>query len=324
MVVVTGASGHLGNVLVRKLVERGTRVRAFVREADPPALSGLDVERARGDLLDPASLDRAFSGATRLIHAAGFISTRNADRRRLEEVNIRGTENVVEAALKAGVERAVFVSSVEAFDLRSKTITDDNQDHFDPYRTTMVYGRTKALATLTVLDAARERGLQAVVAVPSGFIGPSDFSGSLTGRLARSFVSRRLPAYLSGGFDFVDVRDVADGILAALDRGSVGQWYLLTGHQVTVSELMRLLAEVSGVRPPPFKVPVWLAISGAAVLLALSAVSGRIPLYTPNSIRILQTGARFEPARSRRELGYRPRPLRETLSDTVAWWRARG
>ncbi len=321
MTVVTGASGHLGNTIVRMLIEQGLPVRAALRRLDPPSLDGLPVERVHGDLLDRASLERAFAGADRVIHAAAFISTQNADRANLERINIEGTHNVIEAVLASGAKRAVFVSSVEALDLRHRIVSDAEIDGFHPETTIMAYGRTKALATLEVLKAVRERGLPAIVVAPSGFIGPYDFGSSLTGRLVRSFIHRRLPGYLDGAFDFVDVRDVAKGAIAAAERGRIGSWYLLSGTQITVPELMELLAEVSGVRKPILKIPPWLAIGYAALAARAMRLLGRTPLYTPNSIRILQTGAIFRPERAAAELGHRPRLLRETVADTVAWWR---
>ena len=323
MIVVTGASGHLGNTVVRMLLERGLPVRAVLRRLDPPSLEGLRVERVRGDLLDRASLERAFTGADWVIHTAALISTQNADRTNLERINIEGTHNVIEAVLASGAKRAVFVSSVEALDLHKRIVSDAEVDGFHPETTVMAYGRTKALATLEVLKAVRERGLPAVVVAPSGFIGPYDFGTSLTGRLVRSFIHRRLPGYLDGAFDFVDVRDVAIGVIRAAERGRIGLWYLLSGTQITVPELMGLLAEVSGVGKPFLKIPPWLAIAYAALAARTMRLLGRVPLYTPNSIRILQTGALFQPERAALELGHRPRPLRETVGDTVAWWRER-
>lgn len=323
MIVVTGASGHLGNTIIRMLLDRKLPVRAVLRRPDPPSLEGLDVERVTGELLDRSSLERAFQGAERVIHAAALISTQDADRARLERTNIEGTRNVIEATLAAKVPRAVFVSSVEALDLQNRVVSDAELDGFHPETTVMAYGRTKALATIEVLTAVRERGLQAVVVAPSGFIGPYDFGTSLTGRLVRSFIRRRLPGYLDGAFDFVDVRDVATGVIAAAERGRVGSWYLLSGTEITVPGLMELLAEVSGVKMPILKIPPWLAIGYAAVAARAVRLFGQTPLYTPNSIRILQTGALFRPERAAAELGHRPRPLRETLADTVAWWRER-
>ncbi len=305
------------------LLERGLPVRAVLRRLEPPSLEGLPVERVRGDLLDRPSLERAFAGADWVIHAAAFISTQDADRMSLERINIEGTGNVIEAALAAGVRRAVFVSSVEALNLHHGIVSDAELDAFHPESTVMAYGRTKALATLEVLRAVRERGLPGIVVAPSGFIGPYDFGSSLTGRLVRSFLHRRLPGYLEGAFDFIDVRDVAKGVIAAAERGRVGSWYLLSGTQIGVPGLMELLAEVSGVGKPFLKIPTWLAIAYAAVAARSMRLLGRIPLYTPNSIRILQTGALFQPERAAAELGHDPRPLRETIADTVAWWRER-
>lgn len=323
MVVITGASGHLGNTLVRAFLGQGRRVRAVLRRPDPPSLAGLDVERVEGDLFDERSLESAFAGAEVVIHAAALISTMNRDRADLERTNIQGTRNVIEAALAAGVGRVVYVSSVEALDLHRAIVSDSQEDGFLPQAALMTYGRTKALATLAVLEAVRKRALPAVVVAPSGIIGPFDFGTSLTGRLVRRFIHRRLPGYLDGRFDFVDVRDAAAGVMSAAERGKAGSWYLLSGTLVSLPDLMELLAEVSGVPKPFLKVPPWLAIGYSAVGARAVRIAGGTPLYTPNSVRILQTVASFHPDRAAADLGYVARPLRETLADTVAWWRKR-
>ncbi len=323
MVVITGASGHLGNTLVRAFLAENMPVRAVLRRLDPPSLAGLNVERVEGNLFDASSLKRAFAGAEVVVHAAALISTMNGDRAALERTNIAGTRNVIEAALAKKVGRFVYVSSVEALDLHRAIVSDAEEDGFRPKSAVMTHGRTKAVATLEVLDAVRTRALPAVVVAPSGIMGPYDFGTSLTGRLIRRFIHRRLPGYLDGAFDFVDVRDVAQGVMGAAQQGKIGSWYLLPGTLVSLPELMGLLAEVSGVPKPFLKVPPWLAIGYSSLGARVVRIMGGTPLYTPNSIRILQTGAALRPDRAISELGYRSRPLRETLADTVAWWRER-
>lgn len=322
VVLVTGASGHLGNVVVRRLLERHYGVRVLLRRLDPPALAGLEVEQVQGDLLDPGSLDRACSGAHWIIHCAAAISTMNRDAKLVDAVNRVGTRNLVDAALAAEIQRFVYVSSVEALDLRAsdRLICEDG---FYPDRCIMAYGRSKASASLEVVAAVSERGLPAVLGIPSGLVGPYDFGSSRTAEMVRRFLGGKLPAYVDGGFDFVDVRDVADGLISAGERGVIGESYLLTGELLSYYEITEILERVSGVRMSRLKAPFWLALPFTYVATAFSVISRKSPLYTPDSLRILQTRPRFNLTKSEAHLGYRPRPIADSLADTVAWVQGR-
>lgn len=317
-VFVTGASGHLGNVLVRLLLEQGHTVRVLLRSPEPPALAGLEVEPVYGDLFDRAALRAGCDGAERVFHSAAQISTLNRDLKEVQRVNVEGTRNMVEAALDAKVARFVYVSSVEALDLNDpgELVAGDN---FSIDHNVMGYGRTKALATKVVLEAIRERGLPGVIGIPSALIGPYDFGSSRTVEMVRLFLDRKLPGYIDGGFDFVDVRDVAEGLMLAATAGEIGGCYLLTGRLISYYQITEILERVSGVPMSHLKVPYWLAIPYTYVATWIGTLAGKLPLYTPNSLKILQTWPIFDLAKSSAELGYRPRPIEETLTDTVAW-----
>lgn len=225
-VVVTGATGHIGNVLVRALVARGERVRCLVLPSDNlRPLAGLAVEVVRGDVRDPRSLDAAFAGAGAVFHLASVITLTPDQARVLHEVNVAGARNVAEACLKAGVRRLVHTSSVHAMAEPPEGVVIDESAPFDPARIRFEYGRTKAPGTLEVLAAAG-RGLDAVVVCPTGVIGPFDFAPSEMGRLFLAFARRRVWAYPDGGYDFVDVRDAAEGHLLAAEKGRTGESYL--------------------------------------------------------------------------------------------------
>lgn len=321
-VFVTGASGHLGNVLVRKLLDQGHAVRVLLRSPNPPALEGLDIEAVYGDLFDQSAIGKGCRGAQWVFHSAALISTLNRDLREVERVNVVGTRNMIDGALDSEVERFVYVSSVEALDLMDpgEAIAPDR---FSSDHNVMGYGRTKAMATLEVLAAVRERGLPGIVGIPSALIGPYDFGSSRTVEMVRQYLARRLPAYIDGGFDFVDVRDVADGLISAATQGEIGGCYLLTGELLSYYQITEHLERISGIPMSHIKVPYWLALPFTYLATAFGTLIGKFPLYTPNSLRILQTWPIFDRRSSASDLGYRARPISDTLTDTVAWVQGR-
>lgn len=318
IVLVTGASGHLGNVVVRQLLDRGHSVRCLLRRLDPPALESLDIERIQGDLFDLDAIRDACSGVDWIVHCAALISTVERDRDQVQRVNVQGTRNMIDAALSAGVDRFVYVSSVEALDLEVGG-APIGPDRFDPDHSIMTYGRTKATATLEVLAAVRDRGLPAVVGIPSALVGPYDFGTARIVEMVHRFLKRRLPAYIDGGFDFVDVRDVAAGLITAAEKGNIGEAYLLTGRLASYFEITEILERVSGVPMSHMRVPYWLALPFTALATAVGLLLGRQPIYTPNGLKILQSWPHFDIEKSTADLGYRPRAIEETLRDTVAW-----
>jgi dihydroflavonol-4-reductase len=325
-VVVTGASGHVGANLVRALVERGDQVRVVVRDR-VDALAGVEVERVRGDVRDAASLRQAFAGAEVVYHLAAMISISGDPRGDVRTVNVEGTRNAAEAALAAGVRRLVHCSSVHAFDLyrpdaRGGTI-DEAWPRVPDATTHFAYDRSKAAGERALREAIG-RGLDAVILHPSGIVGPFDYGPSRMGRVLLQLHRRTLPSLVQGAFDFVDVRDVVAGLIAAGERGRGGENYIVTGHHVSVPELARLAHEVTGVRPPRLNTPIWVAKLGVPVFMAIGWAQRREPLYTFESLAVLQSPGRFSWAKAERELGYRPRPLIDTVRDTYAWFESTG
>lgn len=324
MVALTGATGHLGGVLVARLADSGQRVRAVVRPgSDASRLASQDVEVARADLLSPESLFRAFRGAELVYHAAGNVQFGIGHREALRAVNVEGTGNVIRACLRTGVRRLVYVSSIEALDLSGRSGPVTEEVGFHPNSTVMEYGRSKALASLAVLGAARD-GLEAVVVCPTGYIGPHDHRLSAMGRLVVDYVRRRIPLVVAGGFDFVDVRDVAEGSIAAADRGRTGESYILSGTYLEVAEIMRALEARTGVPAPTLVLPGSLALGFARLAELWYSLRDVPPRFTTGSVRILSLGVRVSCEKARRELGYVARPFAKTLDDTLAWFSEAG
>jgi dihydroflavonol-4-reductase len=319
LTVVTGANGHVGNNLVRALLDDGRRVRAFIHE-NTSSLQNLDVEIARGDVLDPKSIIEAFQGAETVYHLAGHISLDDHCWHDVEAINVLGTKNVVAAAIKAGVKRFIHFSSIHAICQEPHSIQLDESRPFvgagcPPY------DRSKAAGEQVVREAASS-GLNVVLIAPTGIIGPYDFEPSHTGQMILSMMAGRLPALIDGGFDWVDVRDVVHGAIKAEGLAAPGTKFILSGHWASLKSLAKILGQLYQVKPPPLTLPVWFARAGLPLLKQYEKLSRRKPLYTRASIKALCSNKNTSHARATRELGYEPRPLETTLKDTVDWFRA--
>jgi len=324
MIVVTGATGHIGNVLVRELLSRGEDVRVLIPPfEDTTPLEGLKVERVEGDVLKVDSLVEAFKESDVVYHLAGIVSILPGKSDLLYQVNVRGTRNVAEACKKSGVRRLVYTSSIHALAAPAPGTVIDEALSFDPDKAMGEYDRSKAQATLEVLNAV-ERGLDAVIVCPSGVIGPYDFKMSEMGRLFTDFARGRLKVYIEGSCDFVDVRDVAVGHILACEKGRTGEVYILSGERKTVHELMVLLEEITGVKAPRTKMPIGLAQIAAIFAPLYYRLTRTKPLFTKYSIETLVRGCTVSREKAGRELGYSPRPIRESVQDTIRWFEESG
>ena len=287
MVIVTGATGHIGNVLVRQLLARGEDVRALIHNSeDITPVFGLKVDMVRGNVCSIDSLLQAFKDCDMVYHLAGVISIMPGNSKMLYKVNTAGTQNVVDACIKTGVRRLVYTSSIHAVEEPPCGITIDESIACNPDSIPDGYGRSKALATLAVLKGV-ERGLDAVITYPTGVTGPFDYRISEMGQLILDFLNGKMKAYTDGAYDFVDVRDVARGIILAGEKGVRGESYILSGEQVSVHRLLSILHEISGIRMPYLKVPAWLARFAAVFTPFYYRLSGNKPRFTPYSINVL-------------------------------------
>ncbi len=325
MVIVTGATGHIGNVLVRELLARGVVVRALVLpDDDKRLLAGLDIETVHGDVTDPVSLKSAFAGAELVFHLAGIVTIMPGMASVLERVNVGGMRNVIAACRASGVRRLVYTSSIHAIaEPPQGTVIDESQP-FDPDRVLGDYARSKARATLLLLDEVRKGGLDAVICCPTGVIGPWDYGISNIGQLILDFASGHLKSYVSGAYDFVDVRDVARGLILAADKGQPGRHYIFSGTQVQVPELMEELARDIGYPAPTYRIPTVIARTAGILASAYYRLLRRKPVFTAYSIDVLQSNSLVSSARAREELGFTSRPWQESMRDHVEWFCTEG
>jgi dihydroflavonol-4-reductase len=321
-VVVTGAAGHMGANLVRALIDRGRSVRCMVH-ANSRAIDGLDAEMVRGDVGDLDSLYRAFQGAEIVYHLAARISLSMSDWTALEAVNVTGTRNVVEACRRAGVRRLVHFSSIHALVQEPLSVPVDESRPLVASRRYPPYDRSKAAAEIVVRRDI-EQGLDAVIIYPTAIIGPYDYQPSYFGEALLLLAKHKLPALVTGGFDWVDVRDVVAGAILAEEGAPGGARYLLSGHWVAMRDVAAGVAEITGVPATGFVYPLWLARVGAPLIKGISHLSGKRPLYTDVSLRAMKSNRQISHEKATREFGYRPRPFRETLSDTLRWFEENG
>lgn len=323
LTVVTGANGLVGANLVRELMARGERLRVLVRSDDPEALRGLDVERIRGDVRDLESLKAALRGAERVYHLAGQISVVGPMGGLVQATNVIGAQNVGEAALACGARRLLHVCSVHAF--RQAPLDqpiDETRARVQPGEAP-AYDCSKAAGEAEIRRLIT-KGLEAVIVHPSGIIGPFDFRPSRMGQVLLDLYQRKLPALVAGGFDWVDVRDVVAGAIAAMERGRCNESYILSGNWQSMADLASMAALVTGMAPPRFTSPPWLARAGAPLMEGWAHLTGREPLYTREALAALGGNKRYLGDKARRELGYYPRALQESVRDTYHWFAASG
>ena len=323
LVVLTGASGHIGGNLTRALLAQGKTLRALVRPEDTRALAGLKVEQAAGDLLDPASLDRAFAGAEVVYHLAARISITDDDDAEVFRVNVEGTRNVVQACRRAGVRRLVHFSSVHAYHQVPLDQPIDETRALADVDSALAYDRSKARGEREI-TAGLARGLDAVIVNPSGIIGPYDFKPSPLGEVLLKMAQRRLPGLVDAGYDWVDVRDVVEAALRAEERGKPGDKYLVPGHWAPIPRLAEIVHSFTGARPPRLVAPLWLARFGAPFSEGFAKLTGKRPQFTSHSLQVLAGNSRFLSHKAQRELDHKPRPLEETIGDALSWYRSNG
>ena len=321
--VVTGATGHLGNVLVRELLERGNTVRAVVQPGDDGAvLATLPVRKIHADIRDRAALRKAFTGASRVFHLAGLVSITWAQRAQMYEVNVGGTQAVISACQGAWVTRLVHMGSVHALAEPRSGVLDETAG-FDATRVTGAYAKTKAEACAEVQRVAREGDLDAVMVLPTGVVGPSDVRISEVGQLLLDLEAGRVPFLLAGGHDWIDVRDVARGTALAAEHGQSGEAYLLGSERLTLLDIAEMVSRETGA-PLPRLLPVWLARALALPAPLLEAFTHRRALLTSYAVHALTVPFTVSHEKARRELGLTPGPVRQALKDALSWHRAHG
>jgi len=323
--LVTGATGFIGSAVARALVQKGRKIRVLVRrEKYLDNLQGIDYEIAKGDINDPESLLNAMRGCNRVFHVAALYTMWTKNPAEVFKTNVDGTRNVLDAAFKSGVERVVYTSSVAAIGHRPDGIPSDETVKWNLEWVKDPYVTSKFQAKQVAEDYAK-KGLNVVIVCPSAPIGPGDIKPTPTGQMIVDFLNGKTPFYFDGGFDFVDVEDVAVGHLLAEEKGRVGETYILGGTNTFLKDMYQLLSKISGVKAPAFCIPHGLDLFAAWTLETIAnLVTNAPPLITLGGMRMVKLPPFHDHSKAAKELGYNPRPVEDTFKRAVDYFTQRG
>ena len=321
MILVTGGAGHIGNVLVRDLVKAGKQVRVLALPGESiDSLAGVEVEVVRGNILSLDDLRVAMEGVDLVFHLASYVALTADQYDLMHKVNVEGTGNVIAMCKEMGVRRLVYTSSIHAYERVPEGQIVNEHLKFDTQNPDGLYDRTKAEATLLVLAAAKE-GLDAVVVCPTGVIGPYDYKLSEIGELMITWMKRRASISTDGGYDFVDVRDVSAGHILAAEKGRSGEVYVLSGERLTIKTLRGMVQRAVGIKTCAVNIPARLALWVAPMVEFFYKLFKTRPKFTTYSIKTLLSNSNVSSEKAKKELGYNPRTLSNTIKDTVEWWK---
>lgn len=315
--VITGGTGYVGLALVKYLVGRGEKVRLLLLE-DHPCLDGIECEKVIGNICNPEDLEAAFADAETVYHIAGVVDISGKKENLMWSVNVGGTKNVVEACKKQGVKNLIYVSSIDAYPDKFSEGVISERSAYSEVGLESPYAITKALATQIVLDAKDD--LKVCCVQPTGVIGPDDYMGSSIGAMVDLFIKGMFPVSMNfGEYNFVDARDMAAAMRSAVDTGRSGECYILGGHRVTVDELMGYMAATLGKKKPRIKVSKGLVKPFVPLVSRVMDLAHLPPMLNSFSLSKLEENCNFSNEKAKREIGFSPRPVAETIRDTVLW-----
>ena len=325
--IVTGGNGHLGNTIVRMLKNQNHEVRALILPSDSnKLLRSLKAAVYYGDIRKIETLeplfdlhDTSFSmDDVIVIHTAGIVSISAKKHPILEAVNVQGTKNIADLCLKYDVSKLIYISSVHAIPElnNNQVITEISQ--FNPDLVVGAYAKTKAEASQYILDLSK-KGLKAIIIHPSGIIGPNDYGHAHMTMMIEDYLNGFLTSRINGAYDFVDVRDVASGIIQSATSGTIGDSYILSGHRIDLDTLFNQLRALSGRKRKIHVLPMWFAKLSAPLAEMFYKIRKLPPIYTSYSLYTLESNSFFSYEKARIDLNYQPRSLDETLYDTVKW-----
>lgn len=322
--LVTGATGFIGSHITRKLVERGEQVKILLRESSKTSnIDDIDVERVYGDVLDIDSINEALKGCDTLYHTAGVASFRKEDYKKMEDINVQGTKNIMNAALESGVSKAVHTSSIAAIgvDLQGGIANEDTKYALDSLG--VKYLDTKHRGEEAALDFSK-KGLPVVVVNPATVIGTGDIYLSSTAFILW-FYKKKYPGYMDGTLNMVDVEDVAEGHILAAEKGRVGERYILGNENYTLLELFKLLEELTGIPRPKMKIPYFMALASGYFVERILGLS--FPNYSTmdvDSVKLSKFRWHFDSSKAINELGYKPTDIKESIKSTLSWFKENG
>ena len=322
--LVTGATGFIGSNLVRELLKQGYQARALVRkESNRRNIRGLEVDVVLGDLRDKTSLKNALDGCDVLFHVAAAYTFWTPDPTVIYETNVQGTENILTAARNTGIQKIVYTSTESTIGIADHRLgseeTEATIDSLSGH-----YKKSKLLAERLALRMCQE-GLPLTVVNPTMPVGPWDAKPTPTGQVVVDFLNGRMPAYVNTGLNVVDVEDIAKGHILALEQGRIGERYILGNRNLTFRELLGILEEITGIRAPRVRIPIWLALGAAYadefVRGKILKVHPRIPI---SAVKTARKFRHFDCSKAVRQLGFPQTPIEESLRRAVLWFRQNG
>jgi dihydroflavonol-4-reductase len=323
--LVTGANGFVGAAVVRALLARGEAVRALVRpNSNTVNLDGLSAEIVHGDITDPDSLRRAFDGCETVLHVAADYRLWVPDEQSMYRTNVEGSVNVLESAAAVGVERMVYTSSVAVLGINPDKSPSNEATPVSVADMIGPYKRSKYLAEEAVRNRAAELRFPVITVNPSTPIGPGDFRPTPTGRIIVDSALGKMPAYVDTGLNIVHVDDVAEGHLLARDAGKPGERYILGGADLSLKEILAMVAKHAGRKPPSIRLPRASVYPVAVIGEFLARLFGTEPIVTRDELRMAKKHMYFSSSKAEVELGYRWRPAEAAIVDALAWFKAHG
>ena len=325
MILVTGASGFVGAAVAKSLVAAAHPVRVLVRSTSPRTnIADPRLDVAVGDLRDAGSIERAMKDVRVLFHVAADYRLWARHPEEIVHTNVEGTRLLMAAALRAGVERVVYTSSVATLKARPGGEPSDETFPLDVKQAVGAYKYSKVAAERVVEAMVADQNLPAVIVNPSTPIGPGDVRPTPTGRIIIEAAAGRMPAYVDTGLNFVHVDDVAAGHIAAWQKGHIGERYILGGQNVLLGDMLRDIADRVGRKPPRLRLPRRLIYPIAYGAEAIAHFTGREPFVTTVGLKLAKDRMFFSSAKAERELDYRPRPYGEAVAEAIAWFRQNG
>ena len=318
---ITGASGHIGNNLCRELLNQGYQLKVLIYKFDK-SIAGIDVERINGNILDKNTVNNLIKGSDYVFHTAALISIGTYPKKEIFDINIEGTRNVIEACLLNNVKRLIHFSSIHALknEGSDKSFDENNQlSGLDAFN----YDQSKANAEKLILEA-HKKGLDVIILNPASVVGPFDFVPSLVGQMIIKIATGKLPFLIKGGYQWVDVRDIVNAAIHAIDKGRSGERYLLASQWRSLTEIAAIICSQLK-RKTPGKVPDFLAWTGLPFISLYSKITGSNPLYTKESLHIVSHSPKIvNNQKAINELGFKPRPVEETFIDSLQWFITNG
>lgn len=321
-IAITGSTGHLASSVIPLLLGRGYHVKALY-QGKKLVVNSSNIEPVQGNLFDAGSLDKLVQGCDITIHCAARISLNSNRDPSVYDTNVKGTISIFNASKQAKIKRFIHISSIHAYKQFSSDRLLNETSEYCSNRAAM-YDQSKRDAEQYVLERSSEQ-MSVVVLNPTAVVGPSDYKPSFMGRAVMDIYNRKVPALITGGFDFCDVRDVAQGIINAIDKGRSGQSYLLSGKWYSLDDLQKIILEIKGDRKRIPVLPAWAGYLGLPFTGLAARIKRKEPLYTKESLSTLIHGnKKTSNAKAAEELGYTCRPFRETIADLICWFRQTG